>query len=305
MAKINIVIADSDELYLNHLSEYLIEKSGQFDVYSFTAKQSLAGFLSAKNAKIDILAFSEDMDCAEIAAADIPAKVLLSDGAFTQSGTYDCVNKYQKADKFISEILMIFAEKSGRVDAVARGNKKTKMIGFYSPVGGSGKTTFALAAASALGAAGKRVFYLNAERINSVGSILCKGDKGSMSDVYLAVKTKNASVPLSIVAAKHDDPQLRFSYVNPAESTLEINELTAAEFRKLLSAFEELGEFDVVVVDFDSELTKGKISYLQIMDQIIMPFTSEARSLEKMVQFWTELRRYEDLSELSRRFLLC
>ena len=57
-AKINIVIADSDELYLNHLTNYLSEHVNTFEVYSFTTKESLIKFVSDRSHKIDVIAFT-------------------------------------------------------------------------------------------------------------------------------------------------------------------------------------------------------------------------------------------------------
>lgn len=303
MSKINIVIADSDELYLNHLTNYLIEKMSGFEVYSFTTKDSMAEFVEDRSNKVDIIAFTEDLLDEAVGAADIPVKILLSDGSFTNLTEFDIVNKYQKAEKFINDILMIYAEKTGRVEAVATGNKETKIIGFYSPVGGSGKTTLALAAAYAASLSGKRTFYLNAEKINSLGGILKAPGNESMSDVYLSIKTKGASVGLHIIANKHTDPDTSISFINPAESSLEINELSTDEFKKLLSEFQNLGEFDLVIVDFDSDFSKEKIEVLRSCDKIFSPFSAEETSLYKMGVFLKELGMYDELKEISAKII--
>lgn len=195
MAKINIVIADSDELYLNHLTNYLIEHMNTFEVYSFTTKESLIKYVGDKSNKIDIIAFTEDLMDGTISVASAPVKILLSDGSFTEL-EFESVNKFQKAEKFINDILMIYAEKTGRVEAVSTGDKETKIVGFFSPVGGCGKTTLALATAYALASQGKRVFYLNAEKLNSTHNVLNEGNNGSLSDLYLTVKTKGANIGL-------------------------------------------------------------------------------------------------------------
>jgi hypothetical protein len=155
MAKINIVLADSDELYLNRLTNYFIEKTSTFDVCSFTSKVSLLKYISDGGHKTDVLAFSEDLMDEAISAADIPAKILLSDGTFSRLTVADTVHKYQKAEKIVNDILLIYAEKSGRLEAVSSGDKKTKVIGVYSPVGGAGKTTVALALAQCAAQAGR------------------------------------------------------------------------------------------------------------------------------------------------------
>ena len=297
MAKINIVIADSDELYLNHLTNYLIEHMNTFEVCSFTTKESLIKYVGDKTNKIDIIAFTEDLMDGTISMANAPAKILLSDGSYTDL-EFESVNKFQKAEKFINDILMIYAEKTGRVESVSLGDKDTKIVGFYSPVGGCGKTTLAVATAYALGCQGKRVFYLNAEKINSTYAVLNEGNTGSISDLYLTVKTKGANIGLRIIANKFTDVNTNISYINPAESSLEINELTLEEYKKMLKEFDQLGEFDVVIVDFDTEFNGDKIELLNCMDRIIVPFTSDSLSLAKTGLFIKELGMYDELSEI-------
>lgn len=300
MARINIVIADSDELYLNHLTNYLIEHMNTFEICSFTTKESLIKYVGDKSNRIDIIAFTEDLMDGTISVASAPVKILLSDGSFTEL-EFESVNKFQKAEKFINDILMIYAEKTGRVEAVSAGDKETKIVGFFSPVGGCGKTTLALATAYALASQGKRVFYLNAERLNSTYNVLNEASNGSLSDLYLTVKTKGANIELRIIANKFTDANSNISYINPAESSLEINELTLDEFKKLIYEFEKLGEFDVVIIDFDTEFNKDKIEILNCMDRIIVPFTSENLSLAKIGLFVKELGMYDELKDISEK----
>lgn len=303
MAKINIVLADSDELYLNHLSNYLMEHVNTLEVFAFSTKESLIKFIGDKSNKIDVIAFTEDLIDGTIKVANIPAKILLSDGTFSELEEFERVNKYQKAENFVKDILLIYAEKTGRVEAVSTGDKDTKIIGFYSPVGGSGKTTLALACSQVLSGQGKRVFYLNAEKINSTVDVLNKADGGSLSDLYLTVKTKGANISLRIMANKYTDTDSGISYINPAESSLEINEITSDEFGKLLAEFENLGEFDYVIVDFDSEFSKEKIKLLDKCDVIISPVTPENTPLVKTKLFIKELGMYDEFKELKQKFV--
>lgn len=46
MGKVNIVIADQDEWYLKNLADCLMEKTGQFEIYTFSKTESLDRFLS-------------------------------------------------------------------------------------------------------------------------------------------------------------------------------------------------------------------------------------------------------------------
>ena len=301
MAKLNIVIADSDEMYLNHLTNYLIEHVNTFEVYSFTTKESLVKFVGNKSNRVDIILFTADMEDGTIQSSSAPAKILLTDGGYNESEEYECINKYQKAANFVNNILMVYAEITGRVDAVTAGDKATKIIGFYSPAGGCGKTTLALATAYALGQMKKRVFYFNAERINSAADVLPVTESGSMSDVYLAVKTKGANVGLRIMSNKQLDQNTNINYINPSESSLEFNEISPDEFAKLVKEFEKLGEFDYVIFDFDSELGKEKIDMLSVMDKIVVPVVTDSRALAKTDLFIKEVGMYDELEDIKMK----
>lgn len=297
MAKINIVIADSDELYLNHLTNYLIEHINKFDVYSFTSKESFIRYISDPTNKVDIIAFTEELMHEAIINAGAPAKILLSDGSYTSLTEFDHVNKYQKAEKFVNDILLIYAEQTGHVEAVSTGDKDTEIIGFFSPVGGAGKTALALGTACALAQTGKRVFYLNAEKINSTADVLNEANSGSLSDLYLSLKTKGANAGLRIVANKYTDAN-NITYINPAESSLEINELTGDEFIRLIKEFESLGDFDVVILDFETEFNHEKAKILSAVDKIFMPYTADCSSVAKMKLFYKELGMYDEYRPL-------
>ncbi len=304
MAKISIVIADSDELYLNHIANYLIANTHSFEVYSFTSKDSMIKYITdpSVRSKIDVIAFSEDFSDEAIVSSPAPAKIVLSDGSY--AGTeFAVVNKYQKADKFINEIVMIYAEYSGNSSAVMNGDKATKVIGFYSPVGGSGKTTLAVATACALSKMGKKVFYFNAEKLNSTGDVLHSTYGGSLSDLYLTLKTKGASVSNKIIANRSVDLSSGISFINAGESSLEINEITTDEFKKLITGLENMGEFDVAVIDFDSEFNKEKITMLGSMDKIVCPFTADSLSLSKLDVFVKELDMYDELRDIGFKLL--
>ena len=301
MTKINLVLADSDEQYLNKLSDYFMERINTFDVCSFTTRESLIKYISNKQNKIDVIVFAEDLAVEAINETDISAKIFLSDGSFSNVTGFEIVNKYQKADKLVNSILMIYAEKTGRMEAVLTGDKQTKIIGLYSPVGGCGKTTMALALSAYLASIGKRVFYLNYEIINSTSEFLNTAPSGSLSDVLLALKTKGANVGLRVLANKYCESASNICFINPPESALEVNELTIPEQIKLIRELDMLGEFDAVIVDFDSGFNLHKLDLLDSCDVILMPFTTDMASLNKIRLLMNELRLHRELDWLNRK----
>lgn len=304
MAKINIVMADSDELYLNKITNYLLEKASDFEICSFTSKESMIKFITDKGNKIDVIAFSEDLLNDAISAANISVKILLTDGSYTDIKDFEILNKYQKAEKFVNDIRMIYADKTGHIEAVKTGNKNTKIVGVYSPVGGCGKTTISIALAMAIAKRGNRVFYFNCEVINSTTDLFNNAPSGNMSEVYLAMKTKGANAELKIIANKYEDPTTNITYINPAESTLELNELSISELKSLTEILGKISQFDVVIVDFDSSFDERKMEILSVCDDILMPFSPDLLSINKMSVLMNEFRIHRNLRELFNKIHL-
>lgn len=304
MAKINIVISDTDVLYLNRLSNYLKEKADTFNVSSFSSQEILEKYLSNTTDKIDILIIPEVFISEKIKQFNIPAKIMFSDGSCDKVNGFDPVNKYQKAEKLISDILLIFAERTGKTYAVAKGNKNTKIIGIYSPVGGCGKTTIALALSTICASSGLKVFYLNFEKLNSSEAFFAKAPNGSMSDLFLALKTKGSNVGLKIISNKYTDPVTKVNYINPVESAVEFDEITDEEVTRLIKEFDSLGEYDVVFIDMPSAFDKYNINILNQCDKILMPFDQNPLSIVKISKFLNEFNYHDSLAALNPKIHL-
>lgn len=301
--KINLVIADNDEMYLNRFAGYLQEKGNGLAVSAFSSVVSLGKHLAKNSGRVDLILFSRAMLCDELINFSAVKMLMAEDDRITDMG-FDCVNKYQKADGFLNQVLLYYAEKSGRSDAVIKGNKDSVVAAFFSPVGGGGKTTLALAVTAAAAQKGKKSLYLNLERINSVRSLLANNTNKDISDVFLALKSKEGNIGLKIMEAKHTDPISKISYIPPSRSTLEINEVTNEELCRLITETDNMGEFDIIAVDMDGEADADKLALLEKCDVIVMPFTSDYPSVAKIKTLADEIElQGEDLEWLEKKLI--
>ncbi len=294
--KINLVLADSDSAYLERLSRYIQETHTQFDLYSFSSVEYLENYLKTQGIRIDILLCSADLFTESVKSSDSVIKIVLSDGTYDSNDEYEHVNKYQKAENIITSILVKYAELTGRTDSAAGRHKDTKIIGVYSPVGGSGKTTISVALGKALTECGKKVLYLNYEGICSTADFFTANS--GMSDVFLAAMSKNGNAGLKITANKVNDPLTGIDFVGCAESMLEFNELTAEQLCRIITQTDAMNEFDCIIVDFDSALSNDKISMLSVCDRIVIPFTLSSVSAVKINYLIKESRLHPELGEI-------
>jgi cellulose biosynthesis protein BcsQ len=293
--KINIVVADEDVLYLKQLVNYLVKSTSTFEVYSFSQKNSLMDFLQSGDVKPDILLLSEDLFSEEFSALTcVETKILLVESVGRQIDGWEVVQKYQKMADLVSLVTLMWNEHSGNTEYLTHDSGATNFIGVYSPVGGSGKTTIAMLLAHLLALQKKKIFYMNYERVNSTKDILRAEAQVNMSELLVGVHGKDSSLGLQLVSKMYTAPNLAFSYVNPADSALEFNEISLDEQLMLLAEIGQVNHFDAVVLDFDSELNSDKLCLLHNCNQIVVPFLPDLLSINKMKQLFYELNLHTE-----------
>lgn len=302
MSKINLVIADEEELYLKQLTNYFVKSTKAFEVYSFSKKDSLERFITTE--KVDILMLSEELKSAAADGCAAEIKLLLSEDGEDRCEGYETIEKYQKTSDLYHAVMLAYGKKSGKADSLVQGDRKTKLLAVYSPVGGCGKTTLSLLLANQLAKQGQTVFYQNYEHINSTAGILPPSANVSLSDLLVAVRSGEKGIGLRLFSQKYTEPQYGFSYVNPPDSSLELNEVTLEEQLQLLQEIIRLGQFDAVVLDLDGELNADKLRLLQLCDKVIVPFTAQQLSVNKLLQLFREISIREELADLEERMLL-
>jgi len=300
MEKLNIVIAEKDSFYLNQLANYILKSAQPFEVFTFSRQDSLERFLRQGEERIDILLLSEEMRCAAADGSSAGVKILLSESEQEAEG-YGLVKKYQKTSSLLSEVMLLYGRSGGKKSRLLRGDRDTCFVGVWSPAGGSGKTTLALLLAHQLGLLRKKVFYLNYERVDSTRGLLRPEAGIGVSDLLVALQSREKGVGLSVLSKMCTPPKLGFSYVNPPESSLEFNEVALEEQLALLEELE--GRFDFVVLDFESELNGEKLELLDQCDEILAPFAPDALGVEKLLRFFREAELRQELSAMAGKIL--
>lgn len=300
MEKMDIVIADSDEQYLEHLARYFMEKAEQCEIYTFSSKTSLEKYMSAHK-HIDILLLDYELMGIDLSQADISVKMILLAGEAALDG-YVSIKKYQKTEDILKEVFLKYADQTGDLNAI-KGNRKTKIIAFYSPIGGSGKTTLALNTAAACAKAGLHTFYLNMERIDSSSSIL-PPTAGNYSDLFLALKSKGADVGVKIMTCRGKEAHTEFDYISSPDSISEYGEVSLPEWEKLLDMFLNLEEYDVLLMDFSSEFHPDKAELLKKSDVIFVPVLSDEFSINRMRIFLHEDELHQEYHSIIKKMKL-
>lgn len=287
MVRINVVILDKDVMFLNQLSRYLLDKTYKCTISSFSDIERYNEF--SEYSKIDILIFSEDF-LNELDLEINATKILMAEGYKKECEDYYIINKYQKAENFLKNVLLIYAENTGNNSAILSSGKDSYLIGFYSPVGGSGKTTLAIALSKALADNGAKVLYLNLERISSLAGIFNDQSDKSFSEIMLEAKNSNANLQLKILANTLQNNTSKIYYINPPESAVEYSEMTDDEMMKILNELKNMNEFDYIIIDFLGEFNKRVFNILELCKKIIFPTVPGELAKQKVQLFIREMK---------------
>ena len=305
MIKLNIVIADNDDLHMRRLVNYLTDENKQLKICSFTEKESFIKYLEESSQRINILLFSEDMYSEEVRNKKADLKMKLTDGGVAVDSEYKSISKYQKADDFIHEVLVAFSEETGSTDAFNTADSdNAKIISVYSPVGGCGKTVIALAVSKILSMMGRQVLYLNFEGVSSVGNVLHGMGMHNMSEVLLAAKDKHSKLGVKIIQCEEVHPETGIHFINMQECAAEFSEMTPAELKKIAVEAKEIGQYDYIVIDMNSAYCDDVFSVLDVSYKILVPYLLTKSSVYKMNVYADELEKLERLEIIEDRMVL-
>lgn len=264
---IRIVLADINLDYLRRL-ETVLANYKDLAISIYTEKYALENAIHSK--KIDILLFSSDIYDGQISLSKDTLAVMLydADEQVPESCTgFKKINKYQRIGSIYQQLMYEYSEYARRRGIVI-GGAKTKTVVFYSPAGGTGKTTLALATALKLSLEGKKVFFLSYEDLPSDECVLPNSKDKGISEIA-AIIDSNIDYKLkiqSLLQQKNDN----LYYLKHFDSPNDIYELSGEEREKIIEIIENTQLFDAIVLDMSSGMSKDAIKVFDIADSIVL-----------------------------------
>lgn len=288
MNKLRLVLADEDSRYVDVVTQYInVEYPLQLQVVAFTQPHLLTEYLSGGQGQVDVLLaqpiFVMDLQESQV---PLPFTLLLDDGALEPQRVLAehkelseqqelKVDKYQPGDQLVNCILELHTQHIGTAPRRSMDNSAARVLSVYSPVGGVGKSSVALALASKLSEMGKQVFYLNLEIIDSFGGTSGLSGNNAMSQVLLTLLETPDLLPLKMEMYKTADSYFGFDFLTPPDCYRELSEITAQHWQTLLDTLRTLGKYDFILVDLNSAGDERTNQVLDLADGIILVQTPE------------------------------
>lgn len=272
MGRLRIVIADTDEGYVQGLSDYISSfHSARFEITTFTCFEFLREFLLRKEKSVELLLISPEMYSSGILAEQVSSVALLAPGSFTaEARGLRVINKYQHVEKIMSDIAQVFSESQTSQTFLAGGNRKAKVVGVYSPGGGTGKTTVALCCSIQSALRGQKVFYLNLESLPVIPDFFERNHQRSFSRALYYIKEKSSNLALKIDGVKCIDTRFGIHYFSPVEHPFDMEELTAEEAGMLVETLKSIGQYDFIFVDMSSGFNRLNSAIMGKCQQLLI-----------------------------------
>lgn len=280
MTRINLVIADIDEMYLDNLASFMFNKYySTFKIKTFSSRDLFVEFLKEKkwNSPDLILLgdeFSTDEEIQKLIGTDSLGLIGIGvQYAPTQNPDMLYIEKYQSAETITEEIVEYYTSLNP-VYKSSENNERSysKVISMFSSSGGAGKSTIAVNLANQLSSFGKRVLYLDLQSLNT--TFLYYGDTNKKFDMnftnlIFSIKENSTDIKNIITNIVVKDDQTNVFFIPPPYFSLEIDELTAEDYEDIIHELKVSNIVDYIVIDTETGIKSKNITIFKHSDFII------------------------------------
>lgn len=270
MDKLYIVVVDEDENFIEPLQVKLSQVFTKSTVETITTKQHLEKYFSSPR-DIDILIINRELYIKDIDRHNINNKfILVEDEA---NGKHE-IFKYTSVKDICNNITQNIKSsfRNLHID-----KKDTQIIVVYSPIGGSGKTTFSVGMSSAL-ANNKDVMYISTEVLQSFKFLIDENETASVRLEKSMLKQDS-----NILDNLSDSISNRgFDYIKPFKSSTSSLGITLENFMHLICNIKELNIYDYIIVDTSPELNYEKCLLMSIANKVVVISNQDKLSINKI-----------------------
>lgn len=290
-------VCDLEVEYAYHFMEYLSRKKNiPFEVRVFTSCETFLEF--AREHPVELLLISEKAMCDQVQEQKIGQIMILSEGVAPESlKQYPSIYKYQSSNQVIREALACYGEtRQAYPEALRVEKKKVEIIGIYSPVGRTMKTTFALTLGQIM-AKNKGVLYLNMEEYSGFEYLLEKNFDQNMGDLLYYLRQNAPNLMLKMNGMVQTVNNLDF--LPPVLSPGDIQQTSLKEWLTLLQEIADYSTYEVVILDLGDGVS-DLYRLLEQCDRIYMPMRSDPVSQAKISQFENLLRLWDRVPVLEK-----
>jgi cellulose biosynthesis protein BcsQ len=278
----------------------------RFNLQTFSQFDRFLAYIQRKDAKADILLVSSDACGDWVGKVESGLVIALTEGgALAESGaraaeSVPVVDRYRGADRLVSDILRIYSEcdRVSPESGLVRGGREARVSLMFSPCGGAGRTTVALALCSHYARSKLHALYLNLDWAG-VEPLAFEGARaGGLSDIIYSLKTRPEKLGLKLEALSQTERRGGFSFYAPPTYPMDVDELLPSELEQLIAKLRSVGIFDRIVIDTHSGLSVRNKTLLELVDNVMIVSRTGGAERRKLALLKAQLDRvFSDRAE--------
>ncbi len=279
MARPLVVLADPDYSYLMPMELKFLEELGdRADLEVITDEAYLGSYLSSPH-DIEALLISESWFDERVALQNVATLLVLTEDRDTERTSNlaaDYTFKYTSLNLIFNKVVSSCPRL--RDDETSG---EAKVLLFYSPVGGAGTTTAAMAVASCLRGAYRRVLYLDAEYVQTFAWRL-RGARTAPMEMVREMQRQTRDAYESVRGFIASDC---FDYLPPLRASLTALGVEPSLYARIVESARVSGDYDYIVVDTDTALTPQKTELIGLADRVVVMLGQDEASRHKLSCF--------------------
>lgn len=282
MMKLLIAVSDAD--YVDHLSKVMTEKyADTFEVFVCTSAERLSEVITGK--KFDAVLLDPEF-ATEVSASEIKLTIVLRspDGyAVPVPASMERLDKYQRISTLVGGILDKYVRANPNADI--GGDNGGQITAVWSPKGGAGKTTVALALAVQKVSQGRKTAYLSLQAFSDGAAFFPQTGK-SISTIF---GSRSGSIGLLAQSIRLQDQGSGLMYFCDPANYDDIYELTPEDVENLIRGC--ASGVDELVVDLPGEWNEKVSGAFDIADTVIAVI--DGRNNTKWAKFISQHNTYD------------
>lgn len=298
MGKIKILLADTDEVYVQAIETRIIEEFARFvEIHIITDINYFNEFFSnAQN--FDIVIINENLYNEKLYKHSFKEIYILMEN-IDEEGKEENLN-IRKLYKYIGVKEII-----GRImrGEVLRKNKEylldnsTKVITVYSPQGGAGTTTISLSISSIAAKGMRKVLFFAIDNLQNFTWLL---DGNITFPASLEKKLMKIS-EYSYGEIRSAISKSEFDYIPPFRQAISVLDISTSNLINLIGEIKKSNEYDYIIVDTSADFNKETPHLMGISDKVVIVTQQDEVSAKKLGRLLLNI----DISDDAKFSVLC
>ncbi|MCL2424923.1 MAG: hypothetical protein FWD05_01145 [Oscillospiraceae bacterium] len=286
--RIKLIVATEDINYSKQISDNISEfHADAIEISISNSAKGVQEMLSKRNYDV-ALADTLLINDINTDSVNMPLLLCSENDCFTNIPEgVGIINKHQR----ISSIVAVVFEQYAKISKGRNINSGTTNITtVWSPAGGVGKTSIAIAYALSQVVDGKNVFYLNLEDFSSASTYLSESGK-SISSVFELLENHDGNINMLIQGIRCHDKGI--AYLCAPDNFEDVSILSSENINELIVACAELS--DELIIDLPCTYDVRTKKAFELASKVLIVTDGSTTADAKLTQFVSQSNAFENI----------